>query len=38
VGEYFVFNKGDALDWVHPNRDGHRLVAEYLLKNAASCL
>jgi phospholipase/lecithinase/hemolysin len=38
VGEYFVFNRGDALDWVHPNRAGHRLVAEYLLKNAASCL
>ncbi len=38
VGEYFVFNKGDALDWVHPNRKGHRLVAEYLLENAASCL
>jgi hypothetical protein len=38
VGEYFVFNRGDALDWVHPNRAGHRLIAEYLLKNAASCL
>jgi hypothetical protein len=38
VGEYFVFNQGDALDWFHPNRDGHRLIAEYLLKNAASCL
>jgi hypothetical protein len=38
VGEYFVFNQGDALDWVHPNREGHRLIAEYLLKNAASCL
>ena len=38
VGEYFVFNQGDALDWVHPNRSGHRLVAEYLLNHAASCL
>ena len=38
VGEYFVFNQGDALDWVHPNRNGHRLIAEYLLSNAASCL
>jgi hypothetical protein len=38
VGEYFVFNQGDALDWVHPNRQGHRLIAEYLLNNAASCL
>ena len=38
VGQYFVFNRGDALDWIHPNRDGHRLIAEYLLKNARSCL
>ena len=38
VGEYFVFNQGDALDWIHPNRDGHRLIAEYLLNNTASCL
>jgi hypothetical protein len=38
VGEYFVFNQGDALDWFHPNRDGHRVIAEYLLNNAASCL
>lgn len=38
VGEYFVFNQGDALDWVHPNRNGHRLIAQYLLKEAAPCL
>src|SRR6266853_1035699 len=38
IGTYFVFNKGDALDWNHPNRDGHMLIAEYLLKNAARCL
>ena len=38
VGQYFVFNRGDALDWIHPNRSGHRLIAEYLLKNARSCL
>jgi len=38
VGEYFVFNRGDVLDWIHPNRSGHRLIAEYLLKNARSCL
>ena len=38
VGRYFVFNQGDALDWTHPNRSGHELIAQYLLKNAASCL
>jgi hypothetical protein len=38
VGEFFVFNQGDTLDWVHPNRDGNRLIADYLLKNASSCL
>ena len=38
VGQYFVFDQGDALDWVHPNRAGHRLIADYLLKNATSCL
>jgi hypothetical protein len=38
VGEYFVFNRGDALDWVHPNREGHRMIAEYLLKSSSSCL
>ena len=38
VGQYFVFNRGDALDWIHPNRDGHRLIAEYLLKSTRSCL
>ena len=38
VGEYFVFNRGDALDWIHPNRSGHRLIAQYLLTQAPSCL
>jgi hypothetical protein len=38
VGEYFVFNQGGTLDWVHPNREGNRLIADYLLKNASSCL
>ena len=32
VGEYFVYNKGDKLDWNHPNRDGHRLMADYLVR------
>lgn len=30
VGEYFVYDRGDKLDWNHPNREGHRLIAEYL--------
>jgi hypothetical protein len=38
VGQYFVFNRGDALDWIHPNRGGHRLIAQYLLAQAPSCL
>jgi hypothetical protein len=38
VGEDFVFNQGDLLDWVHPNRRGHRLVADYLSEKAPSCL
>lgn len=32
IGEYFVYNKGDRLDWNHPNREGHRLVAEYMAR------
>jgi hypothetical protein len=38
TGQYFVFNRGDALDWIHPNRSGHRLIAQYLLTEAPSCL
>ncbi len=38
VGQYFVFNRGGALDWIHPNRSGHRLIAQYLLSQAPSCL
>ena len=30
VGECFVYNKGDKLDWNHPNRDGHQRIADYL--------
>jgi hypothetical protein len=30
VGEYYVYNRGDKLDWNHPNRDGCRKIAEYL--------
>jgi hypothetical protein len=32
VGEYFVYNRGDKLDWNHPNRDGCRKIAEYLVR------
>jgi hypothetical protein len=30
VGEAFVYNKGERLDWNHPNRLGHRLLADQL--------
>jgi hypothetical protein len=32
VGEFFVYNKGDKLDWNHPNRVGHRRIADYLVE------
>jgi hypothetical protein len=32
VGEYFVYNRGDKLDWNHPNREGCRRIAEYLAR------
>jgi lysophospholipase L1-like esterase len=32
VGEFFVYDKGDKLDWNHPNRDGHRRIAEFLIE------
>jgi hypothetical protein len=38
VGQYFVVDQGGALDWIHPNRNGHRLIAQYLLTRAPSCL
>jgi hypothetical protein len=38
VGEYFVYDKGDKLDWNHPNRRGHELIARYLLNCAAECI
>ncbi len=31
VGETFVYNKGDKLDWNHPNREGHKLIADFLI-------
>ena len=30
IGEYFVYDQGDKLDWNHPNRSGHSLISEYL--------
>jgi hypothetical protein len=33
VGEYYVFNEGDKIDWNHPNRTGHRIIGEYLIEN-----
>lgn len=32
IGEFFVYNKGDKIDWNHPNRAGHRRIAEYLIQ------
>jgi len=31
IGDYFVFNKGDKIDWNHPNRSGHKVIANYLI-------
>jgi hypothetical protein len=33
LGECFVYNLGGRLDWNHPNREGHRLIAEYIYKS-----
>lgn len=33
LGEYFVYDKGDKLDWNHPNRAGHRKIADYLIRH-----
>ncbi|MCG3173096.1 MAG: hypothetical protein GMKNLPBB_01273 [Myxococcota bacterium] len=30
IGEVFVYNKGDRLDWNHPTREGHKLIADYV--------
>jgi hypothetical protein len=32
VGEYCVYDRGDKLDWNHPNRAGHRAIADYLIE------
>ncbi len=33
LGKYFVYNKGDRVDWNHPTREGHRKIAEYAIAN-----
>jgi hypothetical protein len=35
VGEYFVYNLGDKVDWNHPNRAGHALLAEEFAKSGS---
>jgi lysophospholipase L1-like esterase len=30
LGQYFVYNRGDAIDWNHPNREGDRRIATWL--------
>jgi hypothetical protein len=30
IGELFVFDLGDKLDWNHPNRAGHARLAAFL--------
>lgn len=30
TGQYYVYDKGDSLDWQHPNREGHALIADFL--------
>ena len=33
VGKYFVHNKGDKIDFNHPNRLGHLIIAQEIFKN-----
>ncbi len=33
IGHYFVFNKGDKIDFNHPNREGHLAIAKEISKN-----
>jgi hypothetical protein len=35
VGTYFVFNEGDKIDWNHPNRAGHKRIAEGFMQSGA---
>lgn len=31
LGEYFVYNRGDNLDWNHPTREGHLKIAKMMI-------
>ena len=31
LGEYFIARAGSAVDWDHPNRAGHRAIADFLI-------
>ena len=33
IGSYFVFNKGDKIDFNHPNKDGHYVIAKEIAKS-----
>jgi hypothetical protein len=35
IGEYFVYDKGDKVDWNHPNRAGHARIAEGFARSGA---
>jgi hypothetical protein len=32
LGEFFIARAGGAIDWDHPNRAGHRAIADYLIE------
>jgi hypothetical protein len=32
LGEFFISRAGGAVDWDHPNRAGHRAIAEFLIQ------
>ncbi len=32
LGTYFVYDRGDKIDWNHPTRAGHQRIAEWLLR------
>ena len=41
VGDAYVYDKGDKVDWNHPNRFGHKTIANWLAAQAdfpAKCL
>ena len=35
VGDAFVYDKGDKVDWNHPNRRGHAMMAQWLIATPA---